>query len=273
MIRFILPLLMFSACVMEQDAPLPQEEQIPSMQSDEQQRRQQQLDSLVDARMALLDLVNIQALDPRIQVDLKYAGDDNFMHQVLYDTLRHLYLQREVAERLVKVQDFLDSLRPGYRLLIYDGVRPRQVQQEMWDALDSIPRIRRGKFVSNPALGSVHNFGAAVDLTLVDAKGKVLDMGAAYDEFSEIAFPSHEARFRASGELSAAQLANRQLLRRVMCSQGFSNIPSEWWHFNAYTRITASQKFQLLETESGKGRWFKITVEPALVGDSSAAEE
>ena len=206
-----------------------------------------------------IDLVDITDVNSKIKVDLRYASSNNFMHTTIYDTLKSAYFQKEVAERLSKCQNFLDSIRPGYSLLIFDGVRPQQVQQEMWYALDSIPRHRRGMFVSNPALGSVHNFGAAVDLTIVDTKGKELDMGAGYDDFREIAFPKLESQFLKSGELTQNQIDNRKLLRRVMTSQNFSNIPSEWWHFNAFSRITTSHKFQMLVNESGETKWFRIS--------------
>lgn len=268
MIRYFLPLILLTSCMQESD--LPEEGEVPNETNEEGKvdAEQAALDAIIEARMGEIDLVDVQKYDPRILVDLKYASEDNFMHQILYDTLRFVYLQREVAERLSRVQDALDSLHPGYRLLVYDGVRPRQVQKEMWDALDSIPTIRWGEFVSNPAQGSVHNYGAAVDLTITDASGRPLDMGAAYDEFREIAFPSHEGRFLASGELSKAQVQNRQLLRSIMRSQGFSNIPSEWWHFNACSRVTAAHKYQLLETESGDARWFRIAPSTEVQSDS-----
>jgi len=239
---------------------------------DELALEQQRIDSRTAERMKALGLVDIRSIDPRILVDLRYASNNNFMRHQLYDTLRQLFVQHDVAERLLKVQDYLDSLRPGYRLLIYDGVRPRQVQAEMWKALDSIPPLNRGKFVSNPALGSVHNFGAAVDLTIVDSKGKPIDMGADYDDFRRIAFPSMEAHFLQTGELSQGQVENRKLLRQVMRSQHFSNIPSEWWHFNAFSRVTAAQKYQMLETESGASRWFKISVSVESSEDSLTTE-
>ena len=216
-----------------------------------------------------INLVDITSVNSKIKVDLRYASTNNFMNAILYDTLRKAYLQKEVAERLSKCQDFLDSIRPGYRLLVYDGIRPQQVQQEMWDALDSIPLHRRGKFVSNPALGSVHNFGAAVDVTIVNIKGKELDMGAGYDDFSEIAFPKLESQFLKSGDLTQKQVNNRKLLRRVMSSQNFSNIPSEWWHFNAFSRITTSHKFEMLVNESGGTKWFRIVPKK----DSSVVDE
>ena len=226
------------------------------------------IDQFVKNKLGEINLIDVHEFDPRIQVDLKYATKDNFMKKQLYDTLRHAYLQEDVVKRLSKCQDFLDSIKPGYRLLVYDGMRPVQVQWEMWNALDSIPAYQRGKFVSNPAMGSVHNFGAAVDLTIVNSQGKPLDMGAGYDDFREVAFPKNETRFLASGELSKKQVENRKLLRRVMSSQRFSNIPSEWWHFNATSRINASYKYQLLVTESGDAKWFKIVPKISNQSDS-----
>ena len=222
----------------------------------------------VEEALGKIGLVELLSIDSTIRIDLKYASTDNFMGIELYDTLTRLFLQESVAKRLSKSQKFLDSISPGYSLLVYDGVRPRDVQQEMWDALDSIPIYRRGKFVSNPRNGSVHNFGAAVDLTIVDSLGKELDMGAGYDDFREIAFPKYEARFLKSGELTKEQYNNRKLLRRVMRHSKFYNIPSEWWHFNAYSRIPASHKYQLLLSESGSSVWFKIPFKTDSISDS-----
>ncbi len=214
----------------------------------------------------------IEVTDARIIQDLRYTTANNFMGHVLYDTLDRLFLQKEVSERLSLCQDFLDSLHPGFRLKVFDGVRPWQVQKEMWEALDSIPVGRRGKFVSNPLYGSVHNFGTAIDLTICDLSGNELDMGAGYDDFREIAFPSLEARFLKSGELTKAQWENRKLLRKVMKSQSFYNIPSEWWHFNAFVRITCEKNFDILLNESGAHRkWVSPPLPSKKISDSLGA--
>jgi D-alanyl-D-alanine dipeptidase len=194
------------------------------------------------------NLVDIQEINKTIKVDLKYATSDNFMKIKLYDKLSKAYLQKDVAERLSKCQDYLTSIDPKLYLLIYDAVRPLSTQQKMWDALDTIPFQERTKFVSNPENGSVHNYGAAVDLTICNSKGEPLDMGAGYDDIRKIAYPSLEDQFLSSGQLSIEQIENRKLLRKVMTSQGFINIPSEWWHFNACSRSIAKKKYnQLLE--------------------------
>jgi D-alanyl-D-alanine dipeptidase len=117
----------------------------------------------------------------------------------------------------------------------------------MWDALDTIPFNERTKFVSNPANGSLHNYGAAVDLTICDENGVALDMGAGYDDIREIAYPKFENRFLETGELTIQQIENRKLLRKVMLSQRFTNIQTEWWHFNACSRATAKLKYEILK--------------------------
>ena len=207
------------------------------------------LDSLTALRMAELSLIDLRRIAPEIFIDLKYATTDNFMHRVLYDTLNTIYLNREVAFRLKEVQGLLDSIRPGIHLLVYDGARPISVQKEMWNSMDSISEFARSKFVSNPKLGSVHNYGAAVDVTLCNEMGVPLDMGAEYDDFRKIAFPSLEYYFLKNGQLSNQQVENRRLLRKVMKSQKFSNIPTEWWHFNACSRWYAISHYQLIKTE------------------------
>lgn len=194
-------------------------------------------------------LVQANAFSGAIFCDLKYATSDNFMHRILYDTLKAVYLQKAVAKRLAKCQELLSATHPEWHLLIYDGVRPVSVQWEMWNALDTVPAALRGKFVSNPVNGSVHNYGAAVDITICDANRHPLDMGAKYDEIREIAYPVLEAQFLASGGLTTAQVANRQLLRKIMRSQQFRNIPSEWWHFNAVPRAVVKAKYAIVRNE------------------------
>ena len=202
-----------------------------------------------ESRVLIDSLVDIGSINLEIQVDLKYATADNFMKMRLYERLRSAYLQKDVAERLSKSQELLSTLKSGYRLLVYDAVRPVSVQQKMWDALDSIPPSERGKFVSNPQNRSLHNMGAAVDLTIIDERGIPLDMGAGYDDIRKIAYPSFEQEFLAKGELTEKHIANRELLRKVMKSQGFRPLETEWWHFNACSRPQGKAKYKVLMEE------------------------
>ena len=194
-------------------------------------------------------LVSVDHFNKNIWWELKYATEDNFMGRILYDTLKKPYVQIDIARRLAKSQEYLTGRDSDYHLLVYDALRPLSVQWEMWNALDTIPAFERGKFVSNPRNGSVHNYGAAVDLTICNSKRKALDMGAGYDDIRKVAYPCLESEFLASGEITQQQINNRKLLRRALKSQGFSNIPTEWWHFNAFPRPVVKMKYQLVTSE------------------------
>lgn len=230
----------------------------PSSESNSDTKNQQQVDNRasnggdcigVPTIKKEADLVSINQTNPEIFVSLAYASTDNFMHEVLYLKWKEAYLQKPVILMLNKAQDRLTILKPGLHLLVYDAARPLSVQRYMWNALDSIPVKERVKFVSSPGGKSLHNLGCAVDLTLCDEKGIPLDMGAGFDDMRLIAYPMHEAKYLAEGTLTKDQLANRKLLRGVMRYAGFTGIPTEWWHFNAYSKKEALERFQVIETE------------------------
>jgi D-alanyl-D-alanine dipeptidase len=164
----------------------------------------------------------------------------------IYGNLHKAFLQPDVAEKLLKAQLFLKELHPAYNLIIYDAARPRKFQKALWDSL-KVPASQKGRFVSNPKNGSLHNFGAAVDLSIVDERNNPLDMGCAFDTNDEIAYPSAEARLLSAGRLTQQQVDNRKLLRTVMYKAGFYNIQTEWWHFNSCTREAAWAKYKIIE--------------------------
>lgn len=205
-------------------------------------------DTVTDIEKELIaaGLVDIHTLDTGIRVDLKYASTDNFMKANIYGNLHKAFFQPDVAMKIVKAQQNLKVLHPAYNLIIYDAARPRKFQKALWDSL-KVPAYQKGHFVSNPKNGSVHNFGAAVDLCIVDEKGMPLDMGCSFDTNEEIAWPSAEYRMLASGQLSQQQIDNRKLLRQVMRDAGFYNIQTEWWHFNACTRDAAWARYKIIE--------------------------
>jgi len=172
------------------------------------------------------ELVNIKELIPDIVLDVMYNTTDNFVTtysgepQKLYTTDECL-VSRLVADRLILIQD---SLRHrGLRLKIFDGYRPRAVQWLMWETLP--PEYQA--FVANPATGSHHNRGAAVDVTLVDySTGEELDMGTPFDFFGpEAAYSTTLSYF------PQAIWDNRKLLHDMMYWQGFTIYDAEWWHF------------------------------------------
>lgn len=246
-IYFFLLFLILAACNSEKNNTVETaaSEEILSVDS-AKQVIETHVDTLGD-RLRGLGLVSIHSLDSSFRIDLKYASEDNFLRENLYGNLTEVYLQKEVAVMLAEAHNYLHAVDSTLFFLIYDGVRPLWVQQRMWDLLDSIPVNQRVKFVSNPKNGSLHNFGCAVDLTLCDAAGIPLDMGAGYDDMRKIAYPELERYFLETGELTREQYQNRLLLRKSMRSAGFSQLPTEWWHYNAMSRETARQKYELVK--------------------------
>ena len=197
-------------------------------------------------------LLNVQQLDPSIVVDLKYATTDNFVGKNLYDDLTRAYLQPMAARKLARANAGLQEEHPTLRLLVYDAARPRSAQWKLWNALPQYPPNVRRTYVADPRIGSIHNYGCAVDLTIarVDTRsGQVtpLDMGTKYDYFGVLAYPSKEATLLRAGQLTPAQVANRELLRSVMGRGGFTPIAYEWWHFNALSRERAKAIFRIVE--------------------------
>ena len=191
-------------------------------------------------------LVNIQKEISGIQVELKYSTVDNFFQQDVYGDLTQCYLQPVAAAMLGKAQASLQKEYPNLSLLVYDGVRPLRVQQILWDSLDK-PDSIKPLYVSDPKIGGLHNYGLAVDLTIFDLKsGKPLDMGTPFDYFGFPAYPDRELQMLAEEKITKAQVANREILRKVMKGAGFTGIGSEWWHFNAFSRKEAEEKFSII---------------------------
>ena len=165
------------------------------------------------------DLVDLASLDPTIHMDIRYATSNDFLGTPVYTQAR-AFLQRPAAEALVRA---LHRLQPyGYALLIHDAYRPWYVTKIFWDATPPEGKI----FVADPAQGSRHNRGCAVDLTLHDLKsGKPIEMPGTYDEMSERSFPNYPGG-------TSLQRWHRDLLRWAMESEGFTVYDHEWWHFD-----------------------------------------
>ncbi|MFH0803072.1 MAG: M15 family metallopeptidase [bacterium] len=164
-------------------------------------------------------LVDIRSVDRSILVAIPYATPNNFTHRKLYSANLAL-LRRPVAEALARVQRNLKKEHLG--LKIWDAYRPLSVQKYMWTLLPD-PR-----YVADPKKGSKHNRGAAVDVTLVDAGGRELEMPTGFDDFTPRA---------GRNDMKAPKEAihNRKLLEEAMKAEGFIPFPSEWWHFDYKT--------------------------------------
>lgn len=192
-------------------------------------------------------LVNVRGSDSSIRVDLRYAVPDNFTGKVLYSGLSNAYLQRDAAENLALAQKYLKSMFPHYTLVVLDAARPASVQEMMWTNA-KLSAADKTRFLASPSVGSLHSYGAAVDVTIADGSGTYLDMGTAFDAFEELSFTVYEKSFAEEGKLSPQQLANRNLLRMVMKKAGFIPIDTEWWHFNLCSRTQARAKYPMIQS-------------------------
>ena len=165
------------------------------------------------------DLVELIKLDKTIKLDIKYATADNFIGKPVYPEAR-AFLQRPAAEGVIRVHKWLN--KQGLGVIIYDGYRPWSITKLFWEAVREDQKI----FVADPAKGSKHNRGCAVDLGIFDLKtGKAIPMPSAYDEFTDRASPSY-----ADG--TAEERNNRDKLRQLMEANGFTVNANEWWHFD-----------------------------------------
>ena len=165
------------------------------------------------------DLVELVTLDPTIKLDIRYATPNNLAGRAVYTEAR-AFLQRPAAESLVRAHRALRA--KGFGLLIFDGYRPWRVTKLFWE----VTPPEKHEFVADPAKGSKHNRGCAVDLSMYDlATGREVEMPGVYDEMSERSYVTY-----AGG--SAEARARRDLLRDAMEREGFFVEPNEWWHFN-----------------------------------------
>jgi D-alanyl-D-alanine dipeptidase len=163
-------------------------------------------------------MVELRKMIPGIIYDLRYATTNNFMHRLMYSPpTRHTFLRLPAARALAAVQQELNS--QGYGLKIFDAYRPYGVTVSFWEL------IKDERYVANPAKGSGHNRGLAVDLTIIELKShRELDMGTGFDNFSDTAHPGFT-------NLPPAVMQHRKLLQETMEKHGFTQLETEWWHF------------------------------------------
>ncbi len=161
--------------------------------------------------------------------DLRYASSNNFAGRVLYAGLDCAWLRAEAASGLEAAAEHLAAQRPGWQLLVLDALRPQRVQEAIWA---DVAGTDMALYFANPARGSIHSYGMAVDVTLINPQGRESDMGSGFDEMTLASHPALHAEHLASGLLTAAHVAERQCLFDAMARGGFHGIPTEWWHFD-----------------------------------------
>ncbi len=172
-------------------------------------------------------LVDLASAAPGVKIDLRYATADNFFHRRFYIDARALLRPSTAAKLAAAQREFAER---GLHLKVWDAWRPLRVQREMWKVTPN------PDYVADPARGSRHNRGAAVDVTLTDADGHDLEMPTGFDDFSPRAHAD-------AADVSEAAGKNRALLREVMERHGFRALRTEWWHFDD----AAWEQFGILE--------------------------
>jgi D-alanyl-D-alanine dipeptidase len=179
--------------------------------------------NLLKVRDQVVKLTHLEKMDPTFKFDIRYAREDNFVKRVVYHSA-HAFLLEHVANDLLNVHQALKA--DGFGLLVFDGYRPWSVTKLFWDISNEHDR----QFLADPAKGSCHNRGCAVDLSMYDLKtGKAVVMPSDFDEMNEKAYTAYPG-----GEARSREL--RDLLQATMKADHFTGIKFEWWHFNHITQ-------------------------------------
>lgn len=216
-----------------------------------------------DTSMCSYGLVDIQSIDDKILVELKYSSIDNFVGEDMYGNLERAYFEPSFADRVVKAQQLLKRRNPNYTLLIYDAARPISVQRHMRKVVEG---TQFEGFVADGTKGGRHNYGVAVDLTIAQIDGSPLDMGAGFDDFSKAAsvkgtpdtddpatrsievYRDYVLGLAERGVINLEAANNRILLIEVMLEAGLYPYRREWWHFEEIISIKETRdKYKLLD--------------------------
>ncbi len=197
----------------------------------------------LEAALRNPDFVDVSSLT-NVTVDLRYGTKQNLLNRDVYGGFSRALLHKLAAEKFSAASILLAKNRPDLKFIIFDSLRPQTAQLEFWELVKGTPQQA---FFADPAKGSIHSYGFAIDLGLVDSLGRELNMGTEFDDLTELAGPVHEARLLAAGKLSESQLSHRQILRSVMENAGFLQLPHEWWHYDALPPAEVRARFQRCE--------------------------
>jgi D-alanyl-D-alanine dipeptidase len=189
-------------------------------------------------------LIDIHTIDESIKIDLVNSDPDkNYFRKNFYSGLNKAYLRVEVAQKLSLAQKHLKSTFPEFSILIMDAARPRSISQLMYDKMKG---TKFEKFVANPDKGSMHNYGIAVDVTIVDGNDKEIDMGFTPFYKNNLSIYWGYAKLKMF-DLSEKQRKNRKLLSTIMKKACFSPLSYEWWHFNGIPKDEARKIYTIIE--------------------------
>lgn len=213
----LITLLLFSC---QQVAPPPTAGQKASLSSHNEIKQAPQAPQVTKRAVSSEDIpaqwTELISLDSTIILDLRYATDNNFVKEQMYECGR-CFLRARVARRVYRAHQILQ--KKGLGLKMFDCYRPKPIQQQLWD------KVPNASYVTPPWKGSMHNKGAAVDLTIVNQDGDELFMGTEFDYFGEKGHHTYQG-------LPKEVLTNRKLLKSTMEEVGLKAIRTEWWHYS-----------------------------------------
>lgn len=181
---------------------------------------------------------------PQVKVDLRYGTTNNLLGRDVYGGYQKVLLHREAARKFRKAAELLAKRAPELHFVVFDALRPQAAQLQFWEIVKGTPQQ---PYFADPAKGSIHSFGFAIDLGLLDSQGRELSMGTEFDDLSPLAEPRREEEFLKEGKLRPEHLKNRRLLRSIMEEAGFLSIPHEWWHFDALPPAEVRARFKIVE--------------------------
>jgi D-alanyl-D-alanine dipeptidase len=176
-----------------------------------------------------------------LSLDVRYATPGNFTHKNVYGPFHSCFLHKIAAQQLHRALEALKVKKPGWKLRVFDCLRPVRAQAQLFSVVQGTPNQ---KYVLNPSFGSLHSYGFAIDASLNDENGNEVDMGTPFDFFGIEAEPKHELELVNEGRLSKEQIQNRNVLRTIMGVGGFREISTEWWHFDARDGETVRKEFR-----------------------------
>lgn len=177
-----------------------------------------------------------------IRMDLRYATFNNVTGHDLYCGIQRAFIHRDALPKLKKTLKIMEKEMPGSELVVFDAARPMYAQAALKATVAGTPYTN---FVSSGKTGGLHNYGLALDLSITDSTGALLDMGTDFDSFEKCAGADGEAAALMCERLTQQQVDNRNKLRAIMKKAGWAPLGSEWWHFNAYTRAYTKEHYPL----------------------------
>lgn len=199
----------------------------------------------IEQKFISAGLVDVNSIDKTIQVDLVNSDPKkNYFRENFYDGLNKAYLRKPIAVKLSKAQTILKSKGSSLSLQILDAARPRSVSKKMYEKMKG---TKFERYVANPEKGSMHNYGIAVDVTIVEENGNELDMGFSPFRKSTREINRQFAKMQRGCKLNAEQTKNRRLLSDIMKRAGFLPLRHEWWHFNGMPKDQARKTFTRIE--------------------------